>query len=66
VLGDNNEINLDRVRDTNKYNYFIVEPLDNAVLPTYGVPTGYVCNCNFEVHYPNENGWDYYIKNATL
>ena len=66
VLGDGNEINLDKVRDTNKYNYFIVEPLNDAALPAYGTPEGYVCNCNFEMHYPDETGWDYYIKNATL
>lgn len=66
VLGDGNEINLDKVKDTNKYNYFIVEPLNDAALPAYGTPEGYVCNCNFEMHYPDENGWDYYIKNATL
>lgn len=66
VLGDGNEINLDKVRDTNKYNYFIVEPLEDAALPAYGAPEGYTCDCNFEMHYPNETGWDYYIKNATL
>lgn len=66
VLGDNNEINLDRIKETNKYNYFIVEPLNDASLPAYGAPEGYVCDCNFEMHYPNETNWDYYIKNATL
>lgn len=66
VLGDGDEINLDKVRDTNKYNYFIVEPLDGAKLPAYGRAENYTCNCNFEMHYPGENNWDYYIENATL
>jgi hypothetical protein len=66
VLGNNDEINFDKVRDTNKYNYFVVEPLDNAELPAYGKLKGYKCDCNFEMHYPNESNWDYYIKNATL
>jgi hypothetical protein len=66
VLGDNDEINFDKVRDTNKYNYFVVEPLDNAELPAYGKLKEYKCDCNFEMHYPNESSWDYYIKNATL
>ena len=62
-------INLEKLKNTGKYNYFVVEPIgENAVLPAYNVDggKGYSCKCNFEMHYSDKPTWDYYISEASL